>query len=257
MNWMIVPTLIVAALLGVAGYRWGRRRPHWWALLVAALLGMPALAYAGYYLHLVDEPMALYTLRAAKWSEVLASGIGLGAGMIAGRIQSRGSRGRLLAMLATTAVAAAILVAPYVKPIVHPANWSAFTNKRDGIAVMQSTPYSCGPATAATLLCAKGDQVTEMQLARDAFTSSSGTENWYLARAIRERRHDAEFRWSSTILESSIAGVRGAGYGHYIAVISHDASGYWIADPLIGPRHVSAAELNRRYQFTGFYLVIE
>jgi predicted double-glycine peptidase len=146
---------------------------------------------------------------------------------------------------------------PYLKPLLRPADWGAFSDKRQGVAVMQTTPYSCGPATAATLLNALGTSATELDIAREARTSASGTENWYLARAIRNRGHSARFERSSAIVTSSIAGVTGGGYGHYIAVVSHNAGDYLVVDPLVGERRMTAEELTNRYDFTGFYLVVE
>lgn len=257
MNWMLAPTLVLACILTLVGLRLGSSRPRWWTWPIAAAASAPAIAYAGYYLHVVDEPTLLYSLRSMRFSELLAAGIGLAVGLVLGWCWARRATVWRIAGLATLLGALGILLLPYIKPVLRPADWSSFSDKRQGVAVMQTTPYSCGPATAATLLSALGTRVTELQLAREAFTSSSGTENWYLARAIRAHGHVARFEKSPTVVVSSIAGVSGGGYGHYIAVVSRDDSSYLVVDPLIGERRLSAADLKRFYVFTGFYLVVE
>jgi ABC-type bacteriocin/lantibiotic exporter with double-glycine peptidase domain len=113
----------------------------------------------------------------------------------------------------------------------------------------------------ATILRTYGFPVAEKELAIEAYTSRGGTENWYLARAIRSRGLKADFviqpREHIAPPPSSLAGVLlPGGDGHFIAVMSESATDVVIADPLIGRLVISKAELERRYGFTGFFLVI-
>lgn len=254
---MLVPTLALALAFAFVGFQLGRRIESWWPWLLGAAAAIPAVAYASYYVHLVDEPMLLYVVRSLRGSELLASGLGLLIGLAAERLLRRRSVLRGTAVGVIAVIAAGLLVLPYVKPLLRPADWTAFENRWNGGVAMQSTLYSCGPAAAATLLASQGTTVTEEQLAREAFTCSSGTENWYLARAIRDNGHTARFVRSAGILAPAIAGVHGPQGGHFIAVISHENGEYLVADPLIGPQTYSEQALRKRYVFSGFYMVVE
>jgi hypothetical protein len=253
---MIVPTLALACALAAAGFAVGRRSGALWLWSIAVVAAMPALAYVGYYAHLVSEPVALYQLRAVPGTELLAAGVGYLGGFIAARAGVRGRRLGLAMGALVALVSLGVLLIPYAKPLVTPPDWGRFRSRWDGPVAMQTTPSSCGPATAATLLKALGTDVTERQLAEESFTSASGTENWYLARAIRSHGRRAEFVSSTSILPSSIAGVSGPGWGHYIAIVSKNGDSYLVGDPLIGARTYTEAQLRKRYRFTGFYLEV-
>jgi hypothetical protein len=52
-------------------------------------------------------------------------------------------------------------------------------------------------------------------------------------------------------------GVRLGGVGHFIAVLDLHDDQITFADPLHGEEHLSLAEFQRRYEFTGFHMVIK
>jgi hypothetical protein len=111
------------------------------------------------------------------------------------------------------------------------------------------------------LLNLLGQPASEQEIAREAFTSRGGTENWYLARALRRRGLDVAFdiepTGSSTIPSPAIAGVvlRG-GVGHFIAVLGSADDTVTIVDPLDGKHTLDRAALSDRYRFTGFFMTV-
>lgn len=117
---------------------------------------------------------------------------------------------------------------------------------------------------AATLLRGAGLQAAEAELAREAYTSLSGTEAWYLARAMRRRgaavRFVAQPSDSRALPHPSIAGVRlggPPGFGHFVAVIERTPKGYALGDPLFGRIVLPDQRLWAEYEFTGFFLKLE
>jgi hypothetical protein len=109
-----------------------------------------------------------------------------------------------------------------------------------------------------------GKPATEKQLAQESFTSRSGTENWYLARALRRRGVQVRFRLEQDGNKPwpvpSIAGVRlpnSGGAGHFITILGRVGDKYIIGDPLEGRLVLSQPALEVDYTFTGFFMVLE
>lgn len=127
---------------------------------------------------------------------------------------------------------------------------------------LQTRPSSCGTASAATLLRAAGYLVSERQLAQECFTSTSGTENWYIARALRRRGLEVKYLITTAqpnqLYYPAIAGVRlNSGVGHFVTVLSETESSYLIGDPLVGKRLLNKNHFNQDYYFTGFFMWVE
>jgi hypothetical protein len=98
-------------------------------------------------------------------------------------------------------------------------------------------------------------------LARACFTSRTGTEAWYLVRALRERGQRVEIvagDAAAPIPAPAIAGVRRGSSGHFIAILGRTPDGAIItADPAFGRQeHADAAALRRKFDLTGFYLKV-
>jgi hypothetical protein len=247
----------LAVLFCWLGRRAAMRWPKSWSIAaVFFALALPALCYDVYYLRVWEEPMWLYEVRSWRGSELLAALAGLLPGWVQGQLRGRWS---------VSFVPVAILVllgmsVPYVKQLAGPAplreKW------RDGVC-LQSSPSTCGPASVATLLASMGVQTTEAELARDSFSTSTGTENWYLRRAIEKRGVSTRYLWIEPPVQDvphpAIAGRKlGDRLGHFVAILDSDEKGYTIADPLGGRFNVSKAELAKRTEgFSGFFLVLE
>lgn len=259
LNPLIMPVLLGAALL----YLLGRRLTHPLAWGVAVLLAVPALVLAGYYVLPRMELGWFYAFRAAPYSELTAAGFGLLAGMLHPAIMRSPARlGRYLVAGLYLPACLAILAIPYLKPVLMPVGMLPFHDEwADGVCI-QTTPSTCGPASAATLLRHFGKAANERQLARECHSCMTGTENWYLVRALRRRgvpvRYQITAHEPAKLPTPAIAGVRlPGGVGHFITVLGRTDTGYIIGDPCFGRSEATRAALADQYQFTGFFLVAD
>lgn len=202
--------------------------------------------------------MWFYQFRSWTLSELSAAGSGLLAGLIQAWISGKGLR---LRTVMPVLLVAGLLV-PYMKPMVAPLELASFTAEcRDGVC-LQSTPSTCGPASVASILRKFDVKESEETLAREAFTSASGTEVWYLARAIRRRGLSVRYVVADTPVTSlpypSLAGVTlPGGIGHFISVLDETDSTYILGDPVYGRLTVSKSQPSESYNFTGFFMVVE
>ena len=226
-------------------------------LSVAVLFSLPAFFYIFYYTHLMDGAVWFYNLRIHSNTELLASGLGFLAGTV---YASR--RPETLPQKATIPLITLVaLMIPFLKPLLDPLNYAALSANCAGEVCLQSTPSTCGPSSAATILRLFGDNASEKDLAQESFTSHGGTEIWYLARALQRRGYNtkvvAQPATSPLPPLPAIAGVTlPGGVGHFLAVLSESNSQVTLADPLRGRFQVPSADLQRAYHFTGFYLAI-
>ena len=233
----------LAAGLFAVGRAWAR------GLVTGVVLSLPAVLFASYYLHLFDNAAWYYNLRAIPYVELTGAGVGLLAGVLQGRMAPAGR-------VAIPVVALLLLLTPHLKPLLAPLDLAQLRDRCEGEVCLQSTPSTCGPASAATLLRRLGRVVTERELAVEARSSTSGTEIWYLARALRARGVDAVAVIApGEIVAPSIAGVVLPGNaGHFIAVLRQTPAEVSVMDPLRGLIVIPRAELVQRYRFTGFFL---
>ena len=255
-------TLLLAGAFFAVGYLWESRLTLRAARLLlkflAVLLAIPAFLYAVYYLHILDSAVWFYNLRALPHSELLASGAGFLAGICQANWHAEGTSQKFMIPLGLFLV----LVAPFLKQVLDPLDYTSLRNDCPGDVCLQSTPSTCGPSSAATILRSFGDPASERELAAAARTSHGGTEIWYLARALRRRGYRTEvvIQRGATPLPHlpAIAGVvLPGGGGHFIAILSQDEHNVVLADPLRGKSSVAQLELSATYHFTGFFLTIE
>ena len=227
-------------------------------LVIASVCAAPGLSLSVYYLHLFDDAAWFYQFRSWPFAELTACGAGLLGGLLQARIVAKGRR---LRTLVPTVLLAGLFV-PYMKPLVAPLDLSGLAGEcRDGVC-LQSTPSTCGPASVASILRKFNVQASEKTIAREAFTSASGTEVWYLARAIR--RHGFSIRYvvvETPVTELPVPSVVGVtlpgGIGHFISVLEETNSSYTLGDPMYGRLTVSKSEPGGSYTFTGFFMIVE
>jgi len=259
-NPLALPTLLLAIglfWLGIQAERRLKGTARAFGLIAAGLFAVPGLLYVFYYVHLFDSAAWFYNFRSIRYTELFASGIGLLGGFLYSLTdpESVGEKSVIPTALFI------LLAIPFIKPVITPLDYEQLKVSCDGEACLQSTPSTCGPTSAANILKSFGQQVSEKQLAIDAYTYRGGTENWYLSRALRRRGFDTEVIVDSTLPPElpapSIAGVLlGGGAGHFIAVISQSGSEVTIVDPLKGGMVIPRGSLEKEYRFTGFFLVV-
>jgi hypothetical protein len=252
LNPAIVPTFLLAAALFSAGW-WAQGRWPRAALVAGLLLALPWLVACIFYLRFLGDPVWFYELRSHAWSELTFAGVGWLGGVLHARFHPENWQQRLLVPAATFVV----LLAPLAKQLLNPIRLARLSDHCEGVVCLQTSPSTCGPASAAAILRGYGEQVTERDMAGAAYTSNSGTEAWYLARALRQRGFRAHFVSTQTELpHPAVAGVRMGG-GHFIAVLSADDCQVTIMDPLSGTLTLAPDAMRQRYHFTGFFLVVE
>lgn len=220
---------------------------------VFGVLSLPALLFAGYYLHTLPEWAWFYSLRSWTGSEFLVIPLGCAGGAVASLLP------RLLLGLPLFAYLAPALI-PYTKPLFGPIPDAFFGERWRGNVCLQSTASTCGPASVCSVLKRLGLACSERTVARAAYSYSGGTEAWYLARYVRSRglvaRFDFRGTFSPEVGMPAVVGVRLWGAGHFVAVLGIEGDQVSVADPLYGEERVPLAEFRRRYQFTGFHMVI-
>jgi hypothetical protein len=265
MNHLLWPTALLAAALFWLGTRVETKLttpvPRLGFIVIAIVLALPGLLFAAYYTKLLGEPIWLYRFRALRGTELSAAGVGLLAGFLHQVRHKHPQLRKQLRAATVPFILAVIIGAPYVKPLLRPLNHRQLTDRWQDDVCLQSTPSTCGPASAATILKSLGREGTEAELAQESLTYVGGTENWYLARALRRRGVEAEFKFISPDNQSlptpAIVGVKlPNGSGHFIALSQHDGTNYIGGDPLTGRFSAARTELQSTYQLTGFFLII-
>lgn len=184
LNFLLFPMLVGAFCLGLLAVRVSSVSGSasadiaWFGLAVA--LAAPALIFAAYYGHVLDRAAWFYNFRAAPCTELTAAGLGFGLGLILGRLKHiRSAPGSVVSRLLPPTIilfGTAILLVPYVKPVIAPLE-VPLQNRWSGGVCLQSTPSTCGPCSAITLLRQYGINASERDLARECFTYRGGTEN--------------------------------------------------------------------------------
>lgn len=263
MTFCINPNGAAALLLGGVLYAAGDRlarcdmsaaaRRCWRALALVSLL--PGLLYALHYLHLFSDAAWYVELRSIAGVEALA---GL-AGFACGWAEYRGSatgRMRFIGKRPLLWLGLLFIMVPFLKPLLLPVDCigNLHAMRRDGV-VLQSVPGSCGPCATATILTQLGIDSSEEELARDMYSAFSGTEIWYLLRAVRGRGLTAGYRADAALAEvqpPAILGVTVPGqFGHFIAMLERTDTGMVIADSLRGRLTLDAATFRRDYEYRG------
>lgn len=266
MNQMLWPTLLIAVLLFWIGMQMEQKiivSPSRILFIFAAIaLAIPGILFAGYYTKLLGEPIWFYEFRTVPNTELAAAAVGLLAGFIHQARHKHPQMKRQLSAVTIPAIVAVVLAIPYLKPIIRPLDKSQLHEHLEEGVCIQSAASTCGPASAATLVRALGKNATEAELAQESLTSASGTENWYLARALNKRGFQTKFKRIAPDFPHfptpAIAGVKlDQGAGHFIALLGYDGTNYIASDPLTGRFVTTLSQLKSDYHFTGFFLVIK
>jgi len=252
--------LAIALLLFPVGQRSVRRCAtkggRLGVLALWLLLAVPGFLFPLYYLHWFDDAKWYCEFRSFPFAEFTAGG----AGLFAGGLAELAKPSQLFSPWILAAILCLGLAAPYLKPVLSPLPDSRFADRwKDGVC-LQSTPSSCGAASAATVFKMLGMDLGERQIARECYTYSGGTENWYIARTFRRRGYSVNYRIGNGLPADlhtpAIAGVRVGGFGHFIAILDRSNGEYSVGDPLVGSQKVPEDCIAEKFDFTGFFMEI-
>jgi hypothetical protein len=225
------------------------------AAVASILLCLPGAWFAFYYLHWLPEPPLLYELRALRFGEFFLALFGAAAGVW------RSCLPKLLKPF-PTAAGVFLLTIPFLKPVFNAYDLSTLRDEWEGDTCLQSSVVTCGPASAACLLRHFGDrQVTERDLARESWTSNSGTEAWHLARALRRRGCTVRFLAPEGLPDPrDLPGILGTGSkraGHFIVLVSITPDQIDFMDPLRGRVKMSRKDFLKWVEFEPFFMSVQ
>ncbi len=230
--------------------------------MVSVVAAAPAILFAAYYTKVFGEALWFYTYRSWPFTEFSAAGVGLLAGWLEHQREQSLRARKLVGAAFVPGLMLLCVAVPYLKQIFLRPDWNKYEDRWTEGVCLQSSESSCGPASAATLLRHFGRTATESKIARAAFTTRRGTENWYLLRVIHRRGLGANFVVVAPGVDNlhfpAIAGVRlndADKAGHFITILGLTGEKVVIGDPLNGLEELTLEELGQRYTFTGFYLV--
>lgn len=224
-------------------------------LAVCFVFSVPVILFSVYYFHWFDEFLLFYQYRSLPYTEFSVVFLAFFTGGIAGCVK-RYVHYDISIIILTCLLA--FLFVPYAKRVIHPLDKSFLKDRWKDDVCLQSSGTTCGAASAATILKHLGYEMSELQVAEEAFTTNSGTENWYLARVFRRRGFRVNYRvekgFPNDLALPAIAGVRFGAAGHFITVLEKKDGQYVFGDPLQG--QVEAGHPEDAFDFTGFFMEI-
>lgn len=259
---------VFAAMLGIlsfSAFRWSYLRyssVHARAILASwgLLSAVPAVLFASNYIFCIPYAKWFYEFHALPGAEItsgLMAGI-LGVMFASARLRPARLNTPILAVC--TLMAVGLLAMPFIKQLLWSADYASLQDKwQDGVC-LQTSSCTCVPACGATVAKMLGGNLTEAQLARDAGTTRTGTESWYLMRALRRRQFEPEFRRVRSIEDApvrSIIGVKIGDIGHVVVLLDKDKRGLTIGEPLHGRKHYSWSVFRRSYRPDGSVITIK
>jgi hypothetical protein len=265
-NHAIFPAVIMGVILFIIGRRVSRvvnRKPVRTLLgLVFILLCVPNFLLAVYYLHILNEPLWYVKFRAIDNIELLSSFIGLFFGFITFKDESFRKIKLKTFNKYIFAICMLLITIPFIKPVIRPVSRnSEFSNRwKDGVC-LQSTGSTCGPSALATIFNYYGISKSEEEIARASFSSSSGTENWYLIRYAEKNGLETEVLYKNRLEDVPVPSIIGTyingGIGHFITVLGKEGDRFVVGDSLKGRLMLTEKEFNEHYTFSNFVLYIK
>ena len=250
---MFVILLFNVVLFLIYFYIGYKSNNQWWLNGIYFILFILALANVSYYAHLFDNSSLYFEYRTQFWADLTPSlsGFLVGSSIKIPNIIYRISFGALLIFLAIFGI-----FGPWAKPILFPMNYDSLQNRWRGDICMQSTG-TCGPCSLANILYANGIESSENELAREAYTTSSGTESWYLARCARRRGFQTRFIHDINHLEkNSIIGISLGKAGHFVSILDIKDNVIYVADSITGIQKVNKDKFHDLFKFKGMSLVL-
>lgn len=253
-NWLGVFAAVLSLVAFFLVYRAGKEvssKVRLTLLVVTALLAIPGASFALYYAHLLPEKGWYFQFRSLRGTEFLLILIGVAGGMSSTFLSKTFRSLPLVGVVVFSFV-------PFIKPVVGPLSHEELQDRWNQNVCLQSAPSTCGAASTATVARYLGLQVSEAEIAKEAYSYQGGTEAWYLARVLRKRGLLARFDFSQNPPDDenlpAIAGVRLGITGHFIAILERKGDRYLVGDPLRGQETLTREELVERYDFTQFCL---
>jgi len=230
--------------------------------LLFILLCVPNFLFVAYYLHFINEPIWYVKFRAINNIELLSSLIGLFFGFVTFKDESFGVFKLKTLNKYIFVICMLLIIIPFIKPIIRPVSRnSEFLDRwKDGVC-LQSTGSTCGPAALSTIFNYYGISKKEEEIARASFSSSSGTENWYLIRYAEKNGLKTEVLYKNRLEDVPVPSIIGTyingRIGHFITILGKEGDRFVVGDSLKGKLLLTEKEFNEHYTFSNFALHIK
>jgi len=259
--------LVLIMFLGIAGYLFMYITYNRWNKFLLALIGIVSfevtilwLFFDFYYFHWYDDWAWLLEVRSWKGIEFSSFLIGVFCGLVQRnvnkklKLKDRFSRHNGIVLILI------IVLPPFIKPVLYPVH-PKWENTWDIGVCLQTTPYTCGPASTATVLNFYGVRRSEQEISRNTWLTKHGTEPWHLARYLRQNGFKAKFisvpNEPGDLPIPCIVGVRidgKKGKGHFLTILEKTENTYTFGDPAVGRVKLSKEETFSVYYFVGFII---
>lgn len=206
-------------------------------IIFGLALTIPAILFTSNYLLYIPYANWFYELHAKPGAEITAGFVTAILGVIYASSKLRPGKLNISILVACTILAVGLLVAPFSKQLLFAVDYTTLSNKWKNGVCLQTSGYTCVPACAATCIRLLGGRQTEQEIAKNAGTTTTGTETWYLARALRKVGYKPKFKYLKSIKNApipSIIGVRIGSIGHVVVLLAKDKQEVTIGEPLRG-----------------------
>jgi hypothetical protein len=230
------------------------------ALVVFALIAAtPAVLFASNYLLCIPCGTWFFLFHALPGAEITAGCVTGVLGIMFAYAKLRPARLNAPVLSVASLVAFGLVLVPFAKQLLFGLDYGSLADRTQDGVCLQTSKFTCVPASATTLMRVQGWQASEKDLAREAGTTSRGTEIWYLMRALRKRGYEVQFRQVRTIEAApvpSIIGVHVGDVGHVVVLLDKDRTGATVGEPLCGRHHYTWPVLMRHYRPDGNCITI-
>jgi predicted double-glycine peptidase len=242
--------LVLASLVfgtsGLLGWKIGRLRGHWWLIGYAVSMAIVvALNVSRYVPATINTAPGQWLLAGRK--EIFLIGIAAIIGIVPCLHKVHPARTRVLLGAFMTVLLMRSSVLPLMGPVLDRAEIAKLPTVLDMDDVcLQTTNYTCGPASLVSALRAFGIEETESNAALETLCNSySGTRSAdiadYVNRAYGDRGLRASYRYIASVEELrelggvAIAEVKSNFWmDHFVAVVGWDGTSPIVADPYCG-----------------------
>ena len=257
--WETLAVSLIAVLSAALGWFFGRQTGWKWTfgwllplsvqILIAVCLNVRQLCFV---------PPTSWLMEGLREWVFMAMAIPMILGTLAGKLKTSSQRKMLYALSLVCALRIGIL--PFLAPLIDHQELETLRTDIDGDGVcMQTTRYTCGPASAVTALRKLGFPCEEGALGLLCQTSSTtGTQDDIMTTALRdtfgpkglyiEHRYVKSARELADWPVSIVVIKHGFMVDHYVTVLKVDANTVTVGDPLIGEQMLPIEQFEKTWR---------
>jgi len=228
-------------------------------MLTAFILAVPSVLFASNYLLYIPYAPWFYEFHSWAGAEISSGLIGALLGIMFASSKLRPGKLNGSILIVCCVLSFTLLTTPFMKQLYDSVDYTSLTDTwKDGIC-LQTSSYTCVPACSATMVRLLGGNVTEVELAESAGTIKSGTEYWYLMRALRKRGYEPAYRHYSSLKDAPIPcilGVHIGNLGHVVVLLKKNKDGIVIGEPLSGKKEYTYRQFDEFYHPDKSYITL-